>query len=471
MARIALLVVGLFGAAVLALAASSQRDVAPAKRPAPKAKAPATKTLRVLRSNPRYFTNGSGHAVYLTGSHVWWSLVGSHTWKVDCERGRVEPFDFERYLDLLAFHNHNFIRLWAIETPRWDECGDSVRVAPQPWLRTGPGLARDGLPRFDLRRLNPAYFNRLRARVRAAAARGIYVSVMLFEGWGLQWHGDWRWRSHPFHGPNNVNGIEADANGDGSGIEAHTLAVPAVTRIQRAYVRRVVDAVNEFDNVLYEIANESGAYSTAWQYHMIDLVKRYERGRKRHPVGMTFQHAHGSNAALARSRADWVSPFGLDYISNPPVADGRKVVLSDTDHQCGGCGDHTFPWRSLLRGHNPIYMDSLDDEPRKHAIRSALGQTRRYAGRIDLAAVRPRPELASTGYCLASRREYLVYQPEGGALTVDLTRTRGLYSVEWFDPARDRTTSGERVSGGGVLTFTPPFAGQAVLYLRRVEVH
>ena len=74
--------------------------------------------------------------------------------------------------------------------------------------------------RFDLRRFDPAYFRRLRNRVLAAKARGIYVSVMLFEGWGLQWQGDWRWRSHPFHAPNNVNGIEGDANDDGSGLEA-----------------------------------------------------------------------------------------------------------------------------------------------------------------------------------------------------------------------------------------------------------
>lgn len=462
MARLALLAVGIGVAAMLGL--SSAASVAEVKRS-------RGKTLRVLQTNPRYFTDGSGRAVYLTGSHVWWNLVGSKTWRVNCKLGRVEPFRFDRYLDELTRRGHNFIRLWTIELTRWEECGDTVTVGPHPWLRTGPGRALDGFLKFDLTRPNPAYFQRLRRRVLAAGARGFYVSVMLFEGWGLQWQGAWRWRSHPFHLPNNVNGVEGDANRDGTGVEVNTLALPVVTRLQDAYVRRVLDAVNDLDNVLYEVANESGAYSTAWQYHVIDVVKRYmRRKRKLHPVGMTFQHAHGRNLTLYRSRADWVSPFGRAYLWDPPPGAGQKVVVMDTDHQCGGCGDPTFPWRSFLRGLNPIYMDEMDDEPRKIGIRSALGQTRRFAERVDLARMRPRLDLASTRYTLASHgREYLVYQPEDGPFTVDLRSTAASYSVEWFDPGRDRTARADEVRGGEVVTFKPPFRGQAVLYLKRVR--
>ena len=35
---------------------------------------PAAGPLRVSTANPRYFTDGSGKAVYLTGSHTWASL-------------------------------------------------------------------------------------------------------------------------------------------------------------------------------------------------------------------------------------------------------------------------------------------------------------------------------------------------------------------------------------------------------------
>jgi hypothetical protein len=74
LARFALLLLGIGAAGVLGLgAARSTSDGEQGQ----------ARMLRVLTANPRYFTDGSGRAVYLTGSHVWWSLVGSRTWKVE----------------------------------------------------------------------------------------------------------------------------------------------------------------------------------------------------------------------------------------------------------------------------------------------------------------------------------------------------------------------------------------------------
>jgi hypothetical protein len=428
---------------------------------------PAPGPLRVLAANPRYFTDGSGRAVYLTGSHVWSNLVGEHLW-LPCSEP-LRPFDYGAYLDRLALHGHNFMRMWRIEHSHWEECNRTLDIHQHPWPRTGPGTALDGRPRFDLSRFDESYFQRLRERVHTAGARGIYVSIMLFEGVQLQQaYEPWDWAGHPFNGANNVNGIEGDVNGDGEGLEVNMLASPAVLAVQEAYVRKVVDTVNDLDNVLYEIVNESGHYSTAWQYHMIRRVKAYERTKpQRHPVGMTFQHSHGANASLFASPADWISPFGRAYMTDPPVATGGKVVLSDTDHHCGICGEPSFAWRSFLRGHNPIFMDPLDDDPTRQAVRSALGQTRRYARRVDLRAVRPRPRLASTRYALVAQgRQYLVYQPRSGPFRVDLRRGRRRFAVEWFRPETDTRRRTGSVAGGRLRTFRPPFSGPAVLLLR-----
>ena len=70
----------------------------------------------------------------------------------------------------------------------------------------------------------------------------------------------------------------------------------------------IIDAVNDLDNVLYEISNESGAFANAWQYHMIKLIHVYEAGKpKQHPVGMTFQYPGGSNSELFNQSG------GLDF--------------------------------------------------------------------------------------------------------------------------------------------------------------
>jgi len=238
--------------------------------------------LRVHPTNPRYFTDGSGRVVYLTGSHERNNFA---TFTPGWNGDPLLSFDFNAYLNMLERHNHNFIRLWA-----WEG------IPSAPYERRGPGTALDGGPKYNLDRFDlgnlaspqidsPHYFERLRARVMAARARGIYVSIMLFEGWALSFAS---WDGHPFNVKNNIQAINGDTNGDGKGKEIDTLGIPAVTRIQEAYVRKVIDTVNDLDNVLYEISNEEKSWSADWQYHMIDYIHSYEAGKpKQHPVGMT----------------------------------------------------------------------------------------------------------------------------------------------------------------------------------------
>ena len=86
---------------------------------------------------------------------------------------------------------------------------------------------------------------------------------------------------------------------------------------------------------------------------------------------------------------------------------------------------------------------------------------------MNLAAVTPRGDLCSTGYCLAEPgSEYLAYQPESGPVTLD---TGGVgeqrFSVEWLDPDTGDVVSAPAVQGVGSVTLSPPFEGAAVLYL------
>lgn len=434
----------------------------------PQTRSGDTRPLHPLTGNSRYFADRAGRPVYLTGSHVWWNLT-SRPWPVDCRP--VPQFRYEQHLQQLARQDHNFLRLWRLEHTRFVECGKLVRVDLQPWARTGPGRALDGRLRFDLTRLNPRYFALLRERVRLARKHGFYVAVMLFEGWGTQnYPPRWRWRTHPFRSANNVNGVEGDQNRDGLGIEINMLGNRRVVAIQERYVRQVVSTLRGFDNVLYEIANEAGHYSTPWQYHMIRYVKKLEsRAARRHPVGMTFQHAGGNNSALYRSPADWVSPWGEQFLADPVPAPAGKVSVFDTDHLCGhSCLDPAFVWKAFLRGYNPIYMDTTQRDPRREAIRRALGRAAAFARRLNLARARPLPALASTGFCLAAvGRQYLVYQPGSGAFTVDLSDAPGTVETEWFNPSTGRTVAKGQASGGGTATFQPPFEGPAVLYVRR----
>jgi hypothetical protein len=123
-------------------------------------------------------------------------------------------------------------------------------------MRPGPGLAADGGKKFDLDRLDPDYFARLEERIKMAAEAGIYVSVMLFEGWGVQFSPG-AFENHPFHPANNINGINGDVDGDGKATEIHTIGNIRINAIQKAYAMHMVDVLNKYDNVLFEISNEN----------------------------------------------------------------------------------------------------------------------------------------------------------------------------------------------------------------------
>jgi hypothetical protein len=437
---------------------------------------PAAGPLRLLKTNPRYFTDGSGRAIFLTGSHNWGNFQN-----IGHRYGPGDPppvLDFHRYLDLLESHHHDFFRLWRWESPKWhdDEPKGVAYAQPHPWLRTGPGLAADEKPKFDLTRFDPEYFTRMRRHIQAAGERGMYVSVMLFEGWEIEFLD--AWISHPYNAANNINGIDADLDRDGRGLEYYMLMPGAMAQrvlaAQEAYVRKVVDTVNDLDNVLYEICNEAGPYSTAWQYHMIRFVHEYEASKpKQHPVGMTFQYRGGTNRELFDSPADWVSPNanGADpYLDNPPANFTGKVVVNDTDHLCGHvCGDNVWVWKSFTRGLNVLFMEELTPSPAWHdSARAGMGQARLFSERVNLADLVPHGELASTGYCLARPGfEYVAFQPGGnGEFSVNLSDGPGAFSVEWLDVNGDKTSRGEPVEGGARRIFRTPFPGPAVLHLK-----
>lgn len=446
--------------------------------------------LRVCPENTRYFTNGQ-KAVYLTGSHTWANLQ---------ERRLANGpfFDYSTFLDFLKKNNHNFLRLWAWEHSVWSQFTDQkVEYVPHPFERTGPGLALDGKPKFDLAKFNQTYFERLKKRVEEAHDCGLYISIMLFQGFSVSQKNTVGainrsignpWEGHPFHKNNNINQIDGDPNGENRGLETHTMSnVPQIVMIrsyQETYVKKVIDTVNDFDNVLYEIANECHNSSTNWQYHMINLIKDYENTKpKQHPVGMTFQwdkQDKGTNQNLFNSPADWISPaqeINQDYKNNPPLSDGSKVIVIDTDHLWGVGGSVSWIWKSFTRGLNPLFMDPYKDiivgnvyDSQWDPVRMAMGHTLRYAERMNLAASIPSKTLYSKKYCLANPgNEYLVFQPNSSPFKLKIKA--GDYEFEWFNP-----NSGA-VMKKGILTtkkrtrrFLAPFPGEAVLFLKRIQL-
>jgi hypothetical protein len=443
------------------------RDAAgAASLPSGNARAPIRSPLRVHPMNGRYFTDDTGRAIYLTGSHLGWELQ-------DDAWDKQITFDYPRYLDLLSRHGHNLIRMWCVEHTRTDKSTAGVVASPMPFVRSGPGNALDGQPKFDLTRLNEAYFRRLRQRTIAAAERGIYVLVMLFQGWSHRVSKKHRadpWFGNVYNKANNINGIDGDRGVDGR--LSHTLGDADLLAVQEAYVRNVIDSVNDLDNVLYEISNES-AGTIEWHEHIVGVIHRYERAKGRRHLVMVSGCGGGlTNAELLGCSAEVVGLSGIGnrrYLNNPPAADGKKIVVHDTDHIKPDCRDPAFVWKNFLRGNHPIVLDwDLTDRENDdwEPIRQAMGASHELSERIGLAAMEPAGSLTSSGYCLANRGQaYLVYLPDGGNVEVDLTDAGGTFGAEWINPRSGETVALRKVDGGGKVALDAPFDGSALIYL------
>ena len=429
--------------------------------------------LKVCSANGRYFCDGN-KAVYMTGSHTWDNLQ---------DIGDVN-FIYTDYLDWMENLNHNFIRLWAWENWKGTDWATitNYNISPLPYVKIGS--------QYDITQLNQAYFERLIQRIQEANERGIYVSIMFFEGFSAE-HTPIAWNYHPFKSGNNINGVSVNR------YNVHTNLNAAVLAAQQLYVREVIDIINYYhlNNVLYEIGNEIPytVESNTWQDDMIDFIHNYEfntYGVNR-PVGKTYQNDGGTNETLFNSPADWISPNdngGFDCRDgDAPIANGDKVIISDTDHYYYIWYSNTgnpidFVWKSFTGGINTIHMDNWgggNNLPgRLHGIEVAsiydivrynMGFARELADRMDLISTSPQPSLSTTGFCIASDTEYVIYFPDNvGSATVNLSATSGQLSVEWLNAETAAKTTGQNVSGGGSHYFNSPYGDFSILYLKKL---
>jgi hypothetical protein len=460
---------------------------------------PATGVLRVHPTNPRWLTNDSGKAIYLTGisGGMNETFYGTKTYpraSFGCFQDIVSSTtpsinDYATAFDTLISTGLNFVRCWNWENTTFGsqahyDAGTAVRIPLDqlPYALTDTRVdvttghnVTVGI--YDLSRFNQAYFDRIRTRVLAAHTRGIVPAVMLFV------HDDattpFSAIGHPYYTGNNVNGVNADTNMDGRVDEAHTLAKGVaganITAFQDAYIMKMIDTLNDIDGFIWEIANEGNAATLAWQNHIANVVAAYERtgGRQTHLIMMSPYGAPNANLLMnthVQLVAGSCDTPGI-YITNPPASDGSKVLFFDTDHSSTGCGsaDIAWPWKSFTRAIHPIALDGREDTATRIAIKAAMAQTLRYANRMNLKAMVPETgtTIFSSGYGLSEAcSEYLMFQPSAATDRIDLTDCAGQsFSVEYLDPATGAVTTDTDVNGGESCQFTA--GAMRVVYLKR----
>ena len=165
-------------------------------------------------------------------------------------------FDFETYLKTLKNEGMNYTRIFTgsyVEVPGnfgiekntlTTETGKYIA----PWLRTNkPGIYQ-GENKFDLTKWNDAYFQRLHQFISMANELDIIVEITFF----CSTYQDEQWKRNPFNPANNENNLPADLDRK----KSNTLHNGNLSKLQVEMVKKIVQELNRYDNIFYEIQNE-----------------------------------------------------------------------------------------------------------------------------------------------------------------------------------------------------------------------
>jgi Protein of unknown function (DUF4038)/Domain of unknown function (DUF5060)/Putative collagen-binding domain of a collagenase len=81
----------------------------------------------------------------------------------------------------------------------------------------------------------------------------------------------------------------------------------------------------------------------------------------------------------------------------------------------------------------------------------------------------PHNAIVNRGRCLAEvGRQYVIWLNGGGSVTVDLSEAPDELGMYWFNPLTGEKSEMETMTGGTSHSFTPPFHGDAVLFIKAI---
>jgi hypothetical protein len=263
-------------------------------------------------------------------------------------------FDYITFLDTLATYGLNFTRIYPGayiekdgEYMQDNNLGARNGRQILPWVKTSVPEAHEVLGgyKLDLDKWNDAYFLRLKDFISKAKDRNIIVDIAFFNGMYPD-----RWEYQAMYHTNNIQGI-----GNCVFNEVQTLKDSALVRYHEAYVKKITEEVNEFDNVILDICDEPfqdgcpPALYNLWISKMITVIINTERSLpEKHLIAQTidshtrggpgdFSEDPGVNVLL--NEYTWgIANLDWEYLHNKPMVlietayypyyDGDKIAAS-----------------------------------------------------------------------------------------------------------------------------------------------
>ena len=307
-------------------------------------------------------------------------------------------FDYGVYLDEMRRTGQNMTRVFTFyrETPssipapgNMNTLAPTPQASVMPWERvSGQGKAADRLDRFDLEAWNTAYFERFKDFLETCAGAGVVCEITLF----CNPYSQDKYDLFPCSRASNVNGVGEDLEIPQAFM---TLDAPSIVAFQEQFVEKVVEELNGFDNVFYEICNEPNVYGDAseenerkvvdWHAHLARVIRQTEEKLpKRHLIAanahfaMNLSEGAGGQVMRHEDLSYFENPdidiVNYHYISAKSAGEGLEFVRMGNERAQAG-----LTWHFLRRRDDfgkPIVLDEtfsgiVRGEPERYAVNRA----------------------------------------------------------------------------------------------------
>lgn len=465
--------------------------------------------IRLHPDNPHYYLFHGKPTILITSAEHYGAVMN-------------RAFDYVAYLDTLKAYGLNYTRIYpaAFVEPVGAFLPDNT-LAPQPgnliqpWARSQTPGYRGGGDRFDLDRWDPEYFGRLKDFLAQADARGIVVEICFFNA-----QNKGSWPVSPLSWRNNVQG-----EGRVSRNDVQSLKHPELVRRQEQFVRKIVQEVNSFDNVILEICDEPLSYGTSrklagpWIAHLVETIKQTESTLpKKHLLGQQVQGRIGGpidfsanpDVPLIITQYVWLTPdLQLGGVKAIEELYGRNkpIELNETGYyplpswyegdKAGAA--RVEAWEFITAGGasfnnlNGVYSvrDPGGKAPENEPVLKTMQCLQQFIGSFDFLKMRPDRSFVVSGlsagtfyrgisepgeqYALYHHHSELkpyVYEVVPGAYREKLTLNlpAGSYRAEWVDPTAGGVIAAESLThpGGQCTLITPEHAIDLALRIKRI---
>jgi hypothetical protein len=421
-----------------------------------------TNRIRPYAKNP-YYWQFKGKPVLLLGGSV--------------EDNLFQIPNLVAHLDLLKSAGGNYIR----NTMSARDAGNV-----QPFAKVKG--------KYDLNRFNDEYWRRFERLLAETAKRDIIVQI---EVWATFDYYRELWAGSPFNPKNNVN-YTAQASRLPLAVNSHpvrarndffrsppgAMDLKVVRTYQEKFVAKILEHSLKYDHVLYCMDNET-AVTPKWGAYWADFIRKAAAKRGKgveltemwdnwnvnhpdhgatidHPETYTFIDISQNNHQKGQAHYDNAQRVRQRIKDRPRPINSIKIYGADTG-RFGKTRDGVERfWRNIFGGfasarfHRPSSGIGLS-ELAQQMIRSA----RQVTGAIDVFACRPRNDLLTDrqpneAYCLADPpRQYAVYFPASGQVTIELAPCPQQRQVRWFNIDAGKWHKPQPVNAGAASLKTP----------------